>query len=379
MQNNTDENFNEDFERLMKQFLSEKYKDVKLDDMQTEDDEDPFPEDEDVDEDADEYEAEDNTPTEKADDICTDVPLPGDVIEQNQNVRVKVEILRPIDNPQEELQKLVGCGNIKKRIDELVALTSYNRMLHEQFPELKQHLVSLHSLFLGNPGTGKTTVCKIFGSLLHKAGALSKGHVVVCDRGSFIGTLWGDEERSIKQVVQMAQGGVLMIDEAYLLNGKHEGDPGKLIIQLLMNLLADENQRDIAVILCGYKEPMNELLETNPGLQSRFPNRFEFDDFNVDELLEITCRRIEEYSYRFSGEAWEKYTDMVSLAFKLRDVTTWGNARFIANQLERIYIQHATRCVKQPPKNHNDLLLITPEDIVPIEMPRRKNRIGFSV
>ena len=379
MQNNTDENFNEDFERLMKQFLSEKYKDVKLDDMQTEDDEDPFPEDEDVDEDADEYEAEDNTPTEKADDICTDVPLPGDVIEQNQNVRVKVEILRPIDNPQEELQKLVGCGNIKKRIDELVALTSYNRMLHEQFPELKQHLVSLRSLFLGNPGTGKTTVCKIFGSLLHKAGALSKGHVVVCDRGSFIGTLWGDEERSIKQVVQMAQGGVLMIDEAYLLNGKHEGDPGKLIIQLLMNLLADENQRDIAVILCGYKEPMNELLETNPGLQSRFPNRFEFDDFNVDELLEITCRRIEEYSYRFSGEAWEKYTDMVSLAFKLRDVTTWGNARFIANQLERIYIQHATRCVKQPPKNHNDLLLITPEDIVPIEMPRRKNRIGFSV
>ena len=124
MQNNTDENFNEDFERLLKQFVSEKYKDVKLDDMQTEDDEDSFleDEDEDVDEDVDEYEAEDDTPTEKADDICTDSPLPGDVIEQNQNVRVKVEILRPIDNPQEELQKLVGCGNIKKRMDELVAL-----------------------------------------------------------------------------------------------------------------------------------------------------------------------------------------------------------------------------------------------------------------
>ena len=373
MQNNTDENFNEDFERLMKQFLSEEYKDVKLDDMQTEDEEDPFLEDED------EYEAEDNTPTEKADDICTDSPLPGDVIEQNQNVRVKVEILRPIDNPQEELQKLVGCENIKKRMDELVALTAYNRMLHEQFPELKQHRVSLHSLFLGNPGTGKTTVCKIFGALLHEAGALSKGHVVICDRGTFIGTLWGDEERAMKQVVEMAQGGVLMIDEAYLLNGKNENDPGKIIVQLLMNLLADESQRDIAVVLCGYKEPMNELLETNPGLLSRFPNRFEFADFSVDELLEITNRRIEEYSYRFTVNAWQKYTDMIALAFSARDTETWGNARFIANQLERIYIQHATRCVKQPPKNHNDLLLITPEDIVPIEAPRRKNRIGFGV
>ncbi|MDY5369678.1 MAG: AAA family ATPase, partial [Prevotella sp.] len=315
MQNNTDENFNEDFERLLKQFVSEKYKDVKLDDMQTEDDEDSFLEDEDVDEDVDEYEAEDNTPTEKADDICTDVPLPGDVIEQNQNVRVKVEILRPIDNPQEELQKLVGCGNIKKRMDELVALTAYNRMLHEQFPELKQHRVSLHSLFLGNPGTGKTTVCKIFGALLHEAGALSKGHVVICDRGTFIGTLWGDEERAMKQVVEMAQGGVLMIDEAYLLNGKNENDPGKIIVQLLMNLLADESRRDIAVVLCGYKEPMNELLETNPGLLSRFPNRFEFADFSVDELLEITSRRIEEYSYRFTVKAWQKYTDMIALAF----------------------------------------------------------------
>ena len=122
---------------------------------------------------------------------------------------------------------------------------------------------------------------------------------------------------------------------------------------------------------------MNELLETNPGLLSRFPNRFEFADFSVEELLEITNRRIEEYSYRFTVKAWQKYTDMIALAFSARDTETWGNARFIANQLERIYIQHATRCVKQPPKNHNDLLLITPEDIVPIEMPRRKNRIGF--
>jgi SpoVK/Ycf46/Vps4 family AAA+-type ATPase len=110
-----------------------------------------------------------------------DTPLPDGKIEQNQNLSVKVEILRPIPNPREELDKLVGCSEIKQRMDELVKLTCYNKMMHELCPTVKQHAVSLHSLFLGRPGTGKTTVCKIYGSLLRQAGALSKGHVVVCD------------------------------------------------------------------------------------------------------------------------------------------------------------------------------------------------------
>ena len=308
---------------------------------------------------------------------AADIPFPDGEIEQNQNISVKVEILRPIANPREELNKLVGCSDIKRRMDELVALTSYNKMMHELFPNGKQHEVSLHSVFLGRPGTGKTTVCKIFGSLLRQAGALSKGHVVVCDRGTFIGTLWGDEERAMKQVLEMAKGGVLMIDEAYLLNGKHENDPGKLVIQLMMNILADETQRDIAIVLCGYKDQMTKMLDMNPGLQSRFPNKFEFTDFTVDELLEITRRRIKDYDYQFTDQAWEKYRDMLAQAYQVRDPETWGNARFISNQLERIYIQHAARCVKRCPKDKCELLLLTPEDIVPIEIPRPKTKIGF--
>lgn len=311
------------------------------------------------------------------DDETTDIHFPDGEIEQNQNISVKVEILRPIANPREELNKLVGCSDIKHRMDELVALTSYNKMMHELFPNSRQHEVSLHSVFLGRPGTGKTTVCKIFGSLLRQAGALSKGHVVVCDRGTFIGTLWGDEERSMKQVLEMAKGGVLMIDEAYLLNGKHDNDPGKLVIQLMMNILADETQRDIAIVLCGYKDQMMKMLDTNPGLQSRFPNKFEFTDFTVDELLEITCRRIKDYDYQFTAQAWEKYRGMLVQAYQVRDPETWGNARFISNQLERIYIQHAARCVKQCPKDKDELLLLTPEDIVPIEISRPKTKIGF--
>ena len=350
----------EEFERLLTDFINREFEEggeTQKDDDTPENDESPS------------EESEDDNPE--------NIVLPDGEIEQNGTISVKVEILRPIANPREELDKLVGCDDIKRRMDELVALTSYNKMMRELFPDSKQHEVSLHSVFMGRPGTGKTTVCKIFGSLLRKAGALSKGHVVVCDRGTFIGTLWGDEERSMRQVLEMAKGGVLMIDEAYLLNGKHEHDPGKLVIQLLMNILADESQRDIAVVLCGYKEPMEKLLESNPGLLSRFPNKFEFSDFTIDELLEITRRRVKEYDYVFTQPAWEKYSQLLSVAYDQRNPQTWGNARFIANQLERIYIQHASRCVKQQPKGKRDLLLLTPEDIVPIDIPRQKTKIGF--
>ena len=306
-----------------------------------------------------------------------DLSFPDGTIEQNDKISVKVEILRPIVNPREELDKLVGCADIKRRMDELVALTGYNKLMRQMFPGSKQHEVSLHSVFLGRPGTGKTTVCKIFGSLLRQAGALSKGHVVVCDRGAFIGTLWGDEERSMRQVLEMAQGGVLMIDEAYLLNGKNDHDPGKIVVQLLMSILADEKQRDIAIVLCGYKEPMEKLLDCNPGLQSRFPNKFEFSDFTIDELLEITLWRVKEYEYEFTPEAWNKYRLLLTKAYGQRDPQTWGNARFVANQLERIYIQHATRCVKQRHIDKRQLRLLTPEDILPIEVPKEKRHIGF--
>lgn len=348
----------DEFSKLLDQFLKEGMEvvDEKPDAEDDEDEEDP---EDDVEED----------PEEEF--------FPNGEIEQNLNVNVKVDILRPIANPREELDKLVGCADIKRRMDELVALTSYNKMMRDLFPGSKQHEVSLHSVFLGRPGTGKTTVCKIFGSLLRKVGALSKGHVVVCDRGTFIGTLWGDEERSMKQVLKMAQGGVLMIDEAYLLASKNENDPGRLVIQLLMNVLADETQRDIAVVLCGYKEPMMKLLDSNPGLYSRFPNKFEFADFTVDELLEITQCRVKDYDYQFTAKAWEKYRQVLLQAYQVRNPETWGNARFVANQLERIYIQHATRCVKHQPKDKRELLKITPEDILPIEVPRQKAKIGF--
>ena len=361
------ESDDDEFERLLNEFINNESKDSSEKDLEEDQGTDP------------EYSSKESNSETTEDDTTSndDTYFPSGEIEQNQNLSVKVEILRPIANPREELDKLVGCSEIKQRMDELVKLTSYNKMMRELCPTVKQHKVSLHSLFLGRPGTGKTTICKIYGSLLRQAGALSKGHVVVCDRSTFIGTLWGEEERSTRQVIDMAKGGVLMIDEAYLLNSSNPHDPGKMVIPLLMNILADESQRDIAVVLCGYKDPMQKLIDLNPGLQSRFPNKFEFPDFTIDELLEITKLRIKEYNYTFTTEAWEKYVSILSSAYQTRDPQTWGNARFIGNQLERIYIQHAGRCVKQQSSGKSALLSLTPEDIVSIEVPRPKSKIGF--
>ena len=310
-------------------------------------------------------------------DDVNSIILPDGTIEQNNNVSVQVDILPPIANPREELDKMVGCDNIKRHIEKLVNLTTYNKTMSRLFPDCKQHAVSLHSVFFGRPGTGKTTICKIFGSLLRQAGALTIGHVVMCDRSTFLGTLWGDEERSIRQVLEKAQGGVLMIDEAYLLNSGHPHDPGRIVIQQLMNILSNETQRNIAIVMCGYKEPMMKLLDVNPGLASRFPNRFDFHDFTVEDLEEISRRRVQDYEYQFTDEAWAKYCRLLSDAYKERDPQTWGNARFVANLLEHIYIQHAERCVREQYEDKLSWRLLTPEDIVPIEVSRQKKRIGF--
>ncbi|MCR4764894.1 MAG: AAA family ATPase [Bacteroidaceae bacterium] len=315
--------------------------------------------------------------SEKLDDDSEKLDFSPDINEMNDEFIGKFEFLSPLENPREELNKLVGCAGIKRRIDELIALTKYNQQMEKNFPGCKTHHVSLHSIFLGRPGTGKTTVAKIFGSLLHEAGALSKGHVVVCDRGTFLGSFWGDVERAVRHVVRKSRGGVLMIDEAYLLWSDNPNDPCRLTLQLLMNILADETQRDIAVVLCGYKDRMQKLIATNPGLYSRFPNRFEFEDFTVEELLNITQLRIKEYQYQFTEGAWEKYRQQVEQDFMVHDPQTWGNARYVANLLERIYIQHATRCVKQQLTDKNLFRVLNSDDIAPIEVPHQKRKIGF--
>lgn len=292
---------------------------------------------------------------------------------------LRVEMLPLLENPEVELDKMLGCEEIRQQIEKLTALTRYNTELKKIAPDIPPHKVSLHAIFQGAPGTGKTTLCKIYAALLHQAGALSRGHVVVANRSTFIGTRWGDEEVAVAETLKAAKGGVLMIDEAYQLVTRHPNDPGRLILQLMMPMLADEQNRDIAVVLCGYRGLMQELLDQNEGLRSRFVNVFNFPEFSVQQLLEISRRRYSQYQYHFTRQAWIRYRAIIRKGYDQRDKKTWGNARFVANLLDEVYIHHAQRITGNNITDRRQFLTITAADIKPVTLPTSTMppKIGF--
>lgn len=293
-----------------------------------------------------------------------------------------VEIIQPIKNPLEQLGQLVGLESIKKRIVNLSMLAKYNDVLREK--GAKAHQISLHSIFYGNPGTGKSITGRIFASILHEMGILSKGHVVLANgRQAFVGSLFGEEETNIDKLLKLAQGGVLMIDEAYTLLTPHKDDPGRNVLPLLMKAMADENNRDFAVILTGYQEPINQLLELNPGLDSRFPeaNRFLFPDFSLEELCKIARKKFEEYDYTLTPQAWARLKGIIEEEYANRNSHTFGNGRFVANLLEEIYQRHAVRCMNSHVTELSALQRFTASDIQKEKSNKRKmsrRTIGFT-
>ena len=283
-----------------------------------------------------------------------------------------VDVLLPLQHPSEVMEQMVGCDNIKKRLAEFKSLAEYNKACLRQSPQLPVMKIFLHSIFYGNPGTGKTTVCRLFGALLKEVGLLSKGHVIVADRSTFSGDSFGDEEEIVTKLLEIAKGGILMIDEAYLLQGVHKEDPSQMVLPLLLSALADENKKDFAVVLCGYKDKIAKLLEQNPGLYSRFVNRFEFKDYTLDELTEIGIRYLKTFGHTFTLDGLAKFRKELSIAMSEGNASTWANARSVKNMVEHTYIQRAIRYKKGGKIDRE----ITAEDISSV-LYERKRKIGF--
>lgn len=264
----------------------------------------------------------------------------------------------------EKLNQLIGLDSVKKKIEEyrsVVMLSKKRAMMG--LPVVRP---VLHAAFMGNPGTGKTTVAKILGTMMKELGLLSSGHVVVEERSTLMGQNYASEQEKTLSALERAKGGILFIDEAYLLYKPDDPrDPGINVIETLLTALADPQQQDWMLLIAGYTEPMTRLLEQNAGLKSRIPeqNRFRFDDYTVEELMQIADLFCSQNGYELSEDARAKVRDRVEREYGLRD-NKFGNARFI-NNLFKIEIVPAfsLRVNKIDEPTEKDLTLIEAEDV----------------
>ena len=232
------------------------------------------------------------------------------------------------------LDHLTGLRSVKTKLLTYERIVRFNKMRTDS--GLPTSDTPLHAMFLGAPGTGKTTVAKLMGQMLKRAGVLSVGHVVVRERGNLLGQNYNSEAENTMDAIEKAQGGILFIDEAYSLYQPNDPrDPGKFVIETLLTALADESRRDWMLILAGYPEEMRRMFEMNPGFRSRIPqsNIYVFDDFTEDELMEIAQNYLAEQQYVLTAEAAEALRERLRADWTARD-HKFGNARHVLNLIQ---------------------------------------------
>jgi len=246
-----------------------------------------------------------------------------------------------------KLESLVGLDEIKKQILDHTALVKLNNLRATK--GMYNKMPPMHMVFTGNPGTGKTTIAKHIGEIYHSIGVLSSGHVVVTDRTKLVGEFIGVTEKNALNAINSASGGVLFIDEAYNLYTERESkkDFGMRVIETLLTYLGNDDT-DIIVILAGYSEEMKQMLESNPGMKSRFPYIFKFEDYTPEQLMQIGKMVLEREHYTLSPEAERKLGKYVINAYDHKD-EHFGNGRFITRLITtQIIPSLSRRSLKKP-------------------------------
>ena len=232
------------------------------------------------------------------------------------------------EKSMKSLNAMVGLKNVKGNM-----VTAFNRMKFNEERRLlgltSSNNVVHHMIFTGNPGTGKTTVAKMVGSIYHSLGLLSKGDVIVTERSQMVGRYIGETEKNMQAILNQAKGNVLFIDEAYTLcdNADDRKDFGCRALECLLTVLAQKNP-DMLVIMAGYDKEMERMLDLNPGFRGRFPNKFSFEDYTASELMEIAIGILNEEEYILSAEANRCLMDIISKTVSSKD-PYFSNARWI--------------------------------------------------
>jgi AAA+ superfamily predicted ATPase len=250
-----------------------------------------------------------------------------------------------------ELNKMIGLQTVKTGISDLAALIKVN-LLRNGNTTASKVPVSLNALFVGNPGTGKTTVATFIGKIYKAIGVLKSGHLVAVSRKDIVGQYIGDTDANMKDLIAKAQGGVLFIDEAYALYKKDsERDFGKEAIDVLVAEL-ERIREHTCVILAGYPKPMEGFMTANPGLKSRFPNTLEFTDYSADELMQIFQCFLQAENFEMDASSIALMSELIGKQLQHKD-ENFGNARVCRNLFEKLKLIQARRITYSTGPNQN--------------------------
>lgn len=265
-----------------------------------------------------------------------------------------------IEKLKEELHSYIGLTVVKAEVESLINLVKVNKL--RKTHDLPTEELSLHMVFSGNPGTGKTMIARLMSRIYHSLGILEKGHLIEVDRGGLVAGYVGQTAIKTGEVIQKALGGVLFIDEAYALTTRGSQDYGQEAVETLLKAMEDKRD-NLVVIVAGYVDLMNSFVHSNPGLESRFNRFLYFPDYSVDEMLAIFDMRCQKAGYRLEDSAREELKTI--LKEESEDNIGFGNARGVRNLFEQAVSRQANRLAGQDAVTRDELMLLKREDLLP--------------
>ena len=289
-------------------------------------------------------------------------PAPADVSTGSGDSRTPAAEVPPpekMEDLQAELDSYIGLSAVKAEVKNLINMVTVYQLRKKN--DLPTTDLSLHMVFSGNPGTGKTTVARLMARIYHALGILSKGQLVEVDRSGLVAGYVGQTAIKTRKVLDTALGGVLFIDEAYALNGRSDNDFGQEAIDTILKAMEDHRD-DLVVIAAGYDGLMDDFIHSNPGLESRFNRFLHFDDYTPEELLQIFRMQCQKGCYQLEPEAEALVRELIAAANV--NAVSFGNARGVRNIFEKILTAQANRLAVMETVSREDLMRILPADVL---------------
>ena len=273
-----------------------------------------------------------------------------------------------LEDLMEELDGYIGLGNVKREVRALINMAKVYKMRRDN--DLPVSDTSLHMVFSGNPGTGKTMIARFMARVYRSIGLLSKGQLVETDRGGLVAGYIGQTAIKTGAVLEKALGGVLFIDEAYGLTNKSENDFGGEAVDTVLKYMEDHRD-DVVVIVAGYTELMEDFIDSNPGLRSRFNKYVEFDDYTGAEMTDIFRFQCKKGCYETDEDAMRELEAYFEAAAEFS--ADFGNARGVRNTFEKVLSEQANRLAEAEEVTKDDLMKITKEDVRAALYPDAEN------